>query len=207
MRDLTAPDGTAWEVFLEWEGRKPLSRSFRRFRSYREARAKKRGKNKADSLLDGCDIFSGVDADLPVVAVVFIVVMLLVVFGPGLFLLLFGIVEIGLLLAAVIIALSWRTLARRPWRIAAVSHHGDVWAWNRTGFWGSRRLVHSIADGLERGEVPQLIEPELLEADTPTVLAADPYLGPTAQPWVRWLSAVVVVASVAAIVMSLASRF
>ena len=207
MREVNAPDGTVWEVFVEWEGRKPLSRSFRRLRSYREGRAKRRSENKADSLLDGCDILSGIDADLSIVALVFVLLLLFVVFGPSLILALFGIVEIGLLVVAVAVAFTWRTLARRPWRIAAVSNHGDVWAWNQVGFWRSRRLVHSIADDLGRGEVPQLINPEILEAGSPTVLASDPYLGPTAQPWVRWLSVLIVIASTIGIIASLAGRF
>lgn len=207
MREVRAPDGSAWEVFVEWEGRKPLSRSFRRLRAYREARAKKRSSNSADSLLDGCDFMSGFDADLGVVAIVLVLLLIAVFFGPSLFLVLFGIVEIGLLVVAVAIALSWRTLARRPWRIAAVSNHGAVWAWNQVGFWRSRRLVHTIADELERGAAPQLTEPEKLEPGAPTMLVGEPYLGPTAQPWVRWLSLVVAVGAAVGIVVSLATRF
>ncbi len=207
MREVTAPDGTAWEVFVEWEGRKPLSRSFRRLRGYREARAKRRSSNSAENLLDGCDFASSFDSDLGVVALVLLLVLVVVLFGPTLFLVLFGIVEIGLLVVAVTVALSWRTLARRPWRIAAVSNHGAVWAWGQVGFWRARRLVQSIADELERGAAPQLTEPEKLEAGAPMMLVGEPYLGPTAQPWVRWLSLVVAVAASIGIVVSLATRF
>jgi hypothetical protein len=37
-------------------------------------------------------------------------------------------------------------------------------------------------------------------------LVGEPYLGPTAQPWVRWLSLVVAVAAAIGIVVSLATR-
>lgn len=204
MHNIHAPDDTEWEVFVEWEGRKPLHRAFRRLRQYREARAQKRTENRSLDLLDGCGPDGG-EAFFWIVAIV-LAVFVIVVLGPWILLALFGIVELGLILIAVVIGLVGRTLTRRPWRVAAVSHHGHVWAWRQTGFWKARRLAGTIARGLESGASPGSLAEAQLESPEPIRIGTDPDTGPLTHPAIRIASIVILVAAVVGIVVTIALR-
>lgn len=188
MREIRTPDGAVWEVFVEWEGRRPLRRSIRRFNQRREARARKRADNKASDLLDGCDAVGGID-ELGAAVVLVGVLLLLVVAGPWVLLFLIALAEFGLILALAAVAFAGRTFLRRPWRVVAVDASGELWAWHQVGWFAARALAAETADAMATGRSPSTIVPDQLEAGSPTRIAPDADLGMVASAAVRWTTA------------------
>lgn len=186
MRHATDANGVEWEIFVEWEGRKTLHRAFRRLRAHREARAQGRSENRDHAGLDGCDPFGGLGDELAVIALFMVVSIVLLFFGPWLFAAFLGLLELGIIIVAVMFGFVGRTLFRRPWRVAAVSQSGTVWAWQQIGFGKARRLVHEIADGLESGWPPRSFAPDRLESPTAYELGPDPDFGPLMKPEIRF---------------------
>lgn len=206
MRHSTDLSGVEWEIFVEWEGRKPLHHAFRRLRAHREAKAQKRSESNGDNLLNGCDQLGGATDELLVLAILAMVILLLVLFGPWFLAVVFGIIELGVILIAVFFGLVGRTLFRRPWRVAAVSEAGDVWAWRQTGFRKARKLVHEVAAGLSAGSAPLTLATDRLESTTAYQLGPEPDLGSMIKPELRLAAIAVVLVALAITVFVVIQR-
>lgn len=185
MREVRAPDGFVWECFIEWEGRKPLRRSFRHLREHREARARREASNSAFDVAGGCADLGMISDTFAAIALLIGVIALLVVAGPWIGFVLFGIVELGIVLVLIAGGFVGRALLRRPWRVVAVNEAGDLWAWRQVGWFASRELVRQLADQLEDGRAPADILPSSLEDGSPYRIDPDAPLGLLAHPWAR----------------------
>ncbi len=209
MREVRAPDGYVWECFIEWEGRRPLHRAFRRLREHREARAQQQARTSSDGSMDiagGClDVLSVVDF-VAAIALVVGLVTLLIIAGPWIGFVLFGVVELGIILVLVGAGFLARTLLRRPWRVVAVNETGELWAFRQVGWFASRELVRQVADQLGDGRDPADILPEALEAGSPYRLDPDAPVGLLAKPWARVAAVGFIVACVVSWIAVLAAR-
>lgn len=194
MREVRSPYGTVWECFIEWEGRRPLHRAFRRLRAQREARARYEAENVTMDLAGGClDLLSFIDIFAAVLFLV-TVVSLIIVGWPLIAAALFGIVELGIIIVLIAAGFMVRTVTRRPWRVVAVNETGEVWAYRQVGWFASRELVRQLAEQLQDGRHPADILPDALEAGSPFHLDPDAPMGLLAKPWAR-LAAVAFIAT------------
>ena len=187
MREVRAPDGFVWECFIEWEGRRPVHRAFRLLREHREARARQQAKASSDAVdvAGGClDVLSMVDF-VAVIALIIGFVTLMIIIGPWIGLVLFGIVELGIILVLIAAGFIARTVLRRPWRVVAVNDVGELWAFRQVGWFASRELARQVADQLAAGCHPAEILPEALEDGSPYRLDPDAPMGLLAKPWAR----------------------
>ena len=185
MREVRAPDGFVWECFIEWEGRRPLHRAFRRLRAHREARARTQAENTTLDVAGGClDVLGFIDIIAFVLSIVTLIT-LIVIGWPLIAAVLFGILELGIILVLVGAGFLVRTVTRRPWRVVAVNEAGDLWAYRQVGWFASRELVRQLAAQLEDGRHPADILPEALEDGSPYRLDPDAPMGLLANPWAR----------------------
>jgi hypothetical protein len=159
----TDPSGVTWDVHVEWIGRRldqgPLLRRWHERRRRRANRRLGREKEKG-SWLDALDFPVDLPDSLAALAIavaVVVAIVLIVLVGPWFLALLFGAIELTLILLACIAVIVWRTVLRRPWRVVAIAadgreHHWDVVGWRR-----SRERVRQVARGLEAGVPPAAI--------------------------------------------------
>lgn len=207
MREVRSPHGTVWECFIEWEGRRPLHRAFRRLRAHRESRARQQATTSSDGSLDllgGCvDVLSIIDF-IAVVAFFAVFVTLVIAFAPWIGLVLFGVVELGIVLVLLAAGFLVRTVTRRPWRVVAVNGAGELWAFRQVGWFASRELVRQLATQLADGRHPAEVLPDALEAGSPYRLDPDAPMGLLAKPWARMAAigviAVGIVTSIAVLI-------
>ncbi len=209
MREVRSPHGTVWECFIEWEGRRPLHRAFRRLRQHREARARRQASTSSDGALDvasGClDVLSIIDF-IAVAALFAGFVALMIVLAPWIGLAVFGIVELGIIVVLVAGGFLARTVTRRPWRVVAVNEAGHLWAYRQVGWFASRELVRQLAEQLESGRDPADILPEALEDGSPYQLDPDAPMGLLAKPWARLAAVGFIVACVVTSIAVLIAR-
>ena len=188
MREVRSPQGTVWECFIEWEGRRPVHRAFRQLREHREARARRQAEVSSDGALDvasGClEVLSLIDF-VAAIATIVGFITLLVILGPWIGFVLFGVVELGIVLVLVAAGFLVRTLLRRPWRVVAVNEIGELWAFRQVGWFASRELVRQVAGQLADGRHPADILPDALEEGSPHRLDPDAPMGLLAKPWAR----------------------
>lgn len=191
-----------YDVFIEWEGRKPLSRFWQRVRGRAERRRKVKLSDLDSGIDPGCfDLFDAV----AVVMLAIVAVVVIVVFAPILIGIVIELAALAVLLLLAVAGAAYRTLFRRPWRVVALSSDGELWAWRQVGWRNANELVSSISDGVDAGLGPATLHTELLEEGVPHAVGSTD-LGLLANPWFRLASAAAVTAiAVIAIVLRLTS--
>ncbi len=173
-----------YDVFIEWEGRKPLSRFWQRVRGRAERRRKVKLSDLDAGLDPGCfDLFDVV----AVIMLAIVAVIVVVVFAPILIGFLIELAALAVLLLLALAGAVYRTLFRRPWRVVALSGVGELWAWRRVGWRNAQELVSSIRDGLDAGLAPATLHAEFLEDGVPHAVGSGD-LGLLANPWFRLAS-------------------
>lgn len=188
MREVRSADGTIWECFIEWEGRRPLHRAFRQMRAHREARAQQQASASSDGSADlagGClDVLSIVDV-IAVITLVVAAITLMIILAPWIGLALFGVVELGIIVVLMAAGFVARTALRRPWRVVAVNDAGELWAFRQVGWFASRELVRQVTAELGAGRHPIDILPDALEEGSPYRLDPEAPTGLLAKRWAR----------------------
>jgi len=218
-RTARAPDGEQWQVAIEWEAahlRRLSDRAVHRIawflrrrdrwsaeRAERAVRAKQQAKK--GRWYDYLDL--PMDELVVVVVPAVIAIILIVWFGPILIALLFGLVDVTLVVVGVLVLGCWRIAARRPWAIVASCSDGAVVQWSVVGVRRARQFVASVADQIENGAAPAQIQPEQRLAPLATRGSVDQadLPGPelAARSWAEALKSIGAVLAAVAIVIGL----
>ena len=182
-RQVTAPNGTEYEVVLDWFGRRlrnpvdvgreragrvwsanPFSPRLKGKQEPRPgASTDEQGRTTsswAPDVIDCCDPIGDVGGFgiLLALAGAALLLLALLVGAPLLAAVLSVVAESLVLVVIAAVVLAWRVAARRPWRILVTTAEGRSWSREQHGWRRSRAEVTRIAEALRTGADPTWLQ-------------------------------------------------